>query len=308
MREERVRIARIKSKRTPFYNFQKNYSSFEMIEQYPCSSIPKIEQLFVMLGRKLGIVIMNPKVKRIEADILLINDDLFPEQVGYIRKHNPNLPIVLRYSNPVRNARFKPEEYRKYNVVFSSFQESDCIQYGMYYSPAYITYLLPKDNGHTVEEYDAVYFGRDKGRCGLVKELENVLTNSGYVCYIHLVSDNNQLIHTGNYNKPIPYEKVLEYYYRSKTIIDIQQKHQEGLDIRAIASIVYGKKLIINNPIIKGMDFYNPSNIFVVEDNNLDKLDSFMKEKFVPYPISIVEKYSEDGFINNLIQWSGLRK
>lgn len=299
-----MKIIRIKSKRAPFYHYQKRYGSFEIIEQYPLSGIPRIEQLYTSIGKRLGVVIMNPKVRNIDADILFLNDDVFPEQVGYIRKHNPKLPIVVRYSNPVRNALFKPEQYLPYHVVLSSFQKSDCQQYNMKYAPAYFDGVSIDSVDRDIK-YDAVYFGRDKGRVDLVKAIETALTESGYHPYIHISADSNRLLDRKGYRKAIPYEEVCKYYIQSKAIIDIQQKFQDGLDIRAIASIMYNKKLIINNPDVVNMKFYTPSNMFIVGKDDLTQIGAFMEKEFVPYSAELQQKYSEARFRQLLAEWTG---
>jgi hypothetical protein len=100
--------------------------------------------------------------------------------------------------------------------------------------------------------------------------------------------------------KPLTYYENLKLLSKSKIIIDLAHKNiHSGLSFRAFESIGYDKKLITNNLTIKEMDFYNPKNIFLF-DENLDNLQNFILQEYIPIPSRIKEKHGFKNWFNQL--------
>ncbi len=97
----------------------------------------------------------------------------------------------------------------------------------------------------------------------------------------------------------IPFSTSYTYYLDSKTILDIAHENQKGLSFRPFEAIGLKKKLITNNIEIKNYDFYDPQNIFVIEDiENISISKDFFESEYKELPKEIVEKY----FIKNWIE------
>src|SRR5690606_39098696 len=71
--------------------------------------------------------------------------------------------------------------------------------------------------------------------------------------------------------KGIPFSEIFKYSENSKIVIDIAHANQKGLSMRPFEALGLKRKLITNNTDIKNYDFYNPNNIFIIE--NFDNLD-----------------------------------
>ena len=283
-----MKYVRLISKRNPFYEITSEF--VDVIEPYVFSNIPKIEQFVFFLERIFKKTIMNPKLKRINHDVLLTNDSTSPRQIEFIRKHNPSLRIIMSYGNPVLNAKYKPTDYDGLDVIFASFQKSDCDKYNLNYIPTTFNAKLPiKEHA---KHFDAVFFGKDKGRMELIKQVNNAIQMFGYSTYIHITTDERKVFISKGYKHPIKYKKMLSYYQSCNAIIDIQQAFQDGLDIRAIAAVLMDKKLIINNPKIVNETFYNKNNIFVLGVDPIEKIGDFFKTPFIPYDQAIKDFYS----------------
>lgn len=98
-------------------------------------------------------------------------------------------------------------------------------------------------------------------------------------------------------NKPLTYIQNIELLAKSKIVIDLGHKNlHTGLSFRTFEAIGYEKKLITTNKIVKNFDFYNPQNIFVL-DNNLNDLENFINKPFEKLNDKIKGKYSFSNWI-----------
>ncbi len=68
---------------------------------------------------------------------------------------------------------------------------------------------------------------------------------------------------------PLPKDKLIEKLNTSKVILDIQHPSQQGLTMRTIEMIGARKKIITTNSHIKEYDFYHPSNILVINRQDI---------------------------------------
>ncbi|GAB1463440.1 hypothetical protein [Pedobacter sp.] len=88
---------------------------------------------------------------------------------------------------------------------------------------------------------------------------------------------------------------------RSKIVLDVANIVHTGLSMRPFEAIGYKKKLITNNVLIKKYDFYNPNNIFVIENGNIDGIERFIALPYEELPEEIMKKYSFSNWINYVL-------
>ena len=94
-----------------------------------------------------------------------------------------------------------------------------------------------------------------------------------------------------NKNEYISYEEYLEYVKKSRCIIDIYQVGQSGLTRRPLEALFYNKKLLTNNPWIVEFDFYQKSNIFLLQELNIAEIQKFMQQPSTLIPDMVKMKY-----------------
>ena len=96
--------------------------------------------------------------------------------------------------------------------------------------------------------------------------------------------------------------QMAEMTKRAHTLLDIAYQDQKGLGLRPIEAIAANCKLITTNPHIRGYDFYNENNIFLLSPDlsNLGQLPAFLAQPFAPYPEALKRKYSVDGFVEGI--------
>ena len=101
-------------------------------------------------------------------------------------------------------------------------------------------------------------------------------------------------------SKYIQIEDVNEYVSNSKFLLDIHRKEQNGLTFRVFESLGLQKKLITTNPNIVHYDFYNPKNILVIDEANINFDAEFFTTPYEPIPEDIYKKYTLDHWIETV--------
>lgn len=203
-----------------------------------------------------------------------------------LKKHYPDKRIINWYRNPVKKTAQIPSDYSKYCEVWS-FDQCDCEEFGLKFNPQFCM-----KRGDYVErdiENDAFFVGTNKGRAAVLNSLENELKSLGLKTKFCIVGYNA---------KRMTYKEVVEEISKSRIIVDIQSKGQDGFTLRPIEALLYKKKLITNNSKIKNADFYNPNNIFVIDKENKYSLEEFIKCPLAAVNQEVIERYCLKGWID----------
>lgn len=103
--------------------------------------------------------------------------------------------------------------------------------------------------------------------------------------------------------KPMSYLENVMTVGESKCVLDIVYSKQTGLSMRAFESMAAHRKYITNNAEVKNYDFYNPSNILIVDAQNPKIPKEFIDSPFEPIDKKIMYKYSIQGFIDEIFQY-----
>ena len=88
---------------------------------------------------------------------------------------------------------------------------------------------------------------------------------------------------------------IAENIKQSRAILDIVQSGQSGITLRPMEAMFYNKKLITNNIYIKEYDFYNPRNIFILQERNINELNEFLELPMIEINQDIKNKYKFSG-------------
>ena len=102
--------------------------------------------------------------------------------------------------------------------------------------------------------------------------------------------------------KPMTYLENVEMVKESKCVLDFVYSKQTGLSMRAFESMAAHRKYITNNAEVKNYDFYNPTNVLVVDALNPVIPREFINSPFEPVDERILYKYSIQGFIDETFQ------
>lgn len=153
----------------------------------------------------------------------------------------------------------------KFDAVYSYYAK-DARDAGMdYFDCYYSKQELP--GGSAAGGHATVYFwGSDTGRRATVEEIYRHLCSLGIsskmgICYAR--GDEPRLDGIV-YDSPRDYAQILKDIASSDVLLDIIAG-EGGVSLRYYEAVVYGKKLISNNPEIKNMRYYDPQSMLLIK-------------------------------------------
>jgi hypothetical protein len=101
--------------------------------------------------------------------------------------------------------------------------------------------------------------------------------------------------------KPLEKSDVQSIFKSSKAILDIEHPRQTGLTMRTLETFGASKKLVTTNRSVKNADFYDPSNICVIDRTNPIVPRAFLEEPYHSPPKSMYDKYSLAGWVDEIL-------
>lgn len=219
---------------------------------------------------------------------IIINDAMFNNNIlKYISKKNAVASKYVYYTNAVRNSRIKPNNIPKDWRVYT-FDISDSKEFDIEYSPEY--YTEHQENIKYDLKYDVCYVGADKTNVRLknLLDIKEVLRKNKVQNFFHIfrvLKKYNKYELQETTNMFLKYEDIQRIILESKCILELQMEGQSGCTLRTLESMFLNRKLITNNKDIVNYDFYNPNNIFVIEnaDDFKDRFYDILKFMRSPY-------------------------
>jgi hypothetical protein len=205
---------------------------------------------------------------------------------------------VIKYFDKVLT--FDPDDARRLNIFFRPLFFSSGVQKGEVLN-----------NG-----IDISFIGTGHSdRARIIEMIKKQCINLQLKYFFYLYLQNRIIYHffkiTNKYFKQIKkscfhfehidYDDYIKISENSKTIIDIEHPKQKGLTMRTLEVLGKEKKLITTNKNIKNYDFFNTSNILVIDRFNpvIDK--NFVNTAYEPLPENIYYKYSIDGWLEDIL-------
>lgn len=138
-------------------------------------------------------------------------------------------------------------------------------------------------------------------------EIALFLKNNGFIVDINVVGNPAKYILpssiTGiNHTTEIfDFKKNYQHIKKTKAILDLLDDAHTGLSLRIFEAIGFKKKLITNNLEVKKYEFYNPNNIFIIGERNLEDIPDFIQKPFEDLPADIHRKYSFENWLRNVL-------
>jgi hypothetical protein len=236
--------------------------------------------------------------------ILVIRPDNFP--VSFIKKLKTKTSKLIAYQ---WDGIEKFPEVKKYFDLFDTFfcfeevkNQHNIKQITNFYfdhlPPSYKPYNTENPNLYFVGLY---WKSREKKIDRFIDEVAGSNVNlSIFIQYFKESECKNSKI---TYIKDrITFEENLEHVKNSDILLDFVDPLHNGLSIRFFEALYYKKKVITDNIMVKNYDFYHPDNIFVVENNNYQNIEQFLKKPYHELPDEIVKKYGFSNWIREIIK------
>lgn len=199
--------------------------------------------------------------------------------------------------NIVRNERLhqkEKEETDKNGFKFYCYDNGNCEKYGLYFNTIMYdeTLRLPD----AVPEYDTCFLGFLKDRKEKMGKLYDAFQAAGLKARFVIVK-NAGVVEDMPFeykDTEVGYYEYLDMINRSRSILDITQKGQDGLSLRIMEAIFLNKKILTTNEYITKMDFYDPCNILVIRlgETTKKEIQEFFNKPFHNYSDDTREYYS----------------
>lgn len=149
-------------------------------------------------------------------------------------------------------------------------------------------------------QYDGYFVGIPKGRSLQLKHLKQMFVDNGLNLRVDLV-DNLKSYFMKSYSKRIPYSKVIALVHQSRCIIEILEEGQTGPSLRCMEAMFFNKKLITNNKHIVDYDFYTSENVFILGQDDSNRLKEFLLTAPKPITREVQQKYEFDNWLNRIL-------
>lgn len=201
--------------------------------------------------------------------------------------------IVLWYWDSISaNYAFEPEKCNFKRVESWSFDLDDCSNFKMRYNNQfYYNNLIPCNRDIFYE--DLFLVAHDRGRASEIVKWVETFDKLGLKSKIVLIKDSSS---KGEFeymysNEKMKYSEIIAEIGKSKAILEILCEGQSGLSLRTMESIFYECKLITNNLSIKKYDIYDPNNIFILGEDDIQDLNDFINTPYKKLSENLLRKY-----------------
>lgn len=235
---------------------------------------------------------------------IILFDSIYCKQLGkYLSKKARNKSFLYSWNSSI----YKGEkdiliEAKKYFKVYS-FDKKDCQKYGLRYAP--MVYSTDAINSEYLKiEYDIVFVGKDKGRVDYLYSLYKQFKMQNLKCYFYILGSPKPKYECEDFvfsSQYLSYKENITLLKKSKAVLDIQQEGQEGLTLRIVEALFYGKKIITSKSDIYKYDLYSPNNIFILNSDLVTNITNFLNQPMDIVPKQVLNNYDLKHWINNIV-------
>ncbi|OCB77776.1 hypothetical protein B0A79_10655 [Flavobacterium piscis] len=285
-----------------FNKFEYNYPNpFYKIYNFVLKSFFKQNLKTKHFGKK---IIENLKEIGEFQDVIVVikGDFIDPKSVLELKKYGKK---TIAYFND--NTYRCPKIIRvipNFHKVFS-FEKEDCERYNLNFATNWIYSAVPVVSGKPFEYQVFNIISKDKRLPILAKIAKNLKGNNiSHKIFVYDRKFKRKTSTIEYITNHIPLSEIKEYIDSSQVLLDVNRKGQNGLTFRVFESIGLQKKLITTNSDIANYDFYNPNNILIIDHKNPDIPVSFFEKEYEKIPDAIFNKYTLDGWIENVVYCS----
>ncbi|MBT5490768.1 hypothetical protein HOK00_00205 [bacterium] len=192
-----------------------------------------------------------------------------------------------------------------------TFDRLDALRYNITFRPLFFKDLyLNKNITSSIKKYDIYFSGYlHSDRYSLIQKIYNYNLNLHlYIRKLEFIK--LQVLNIIKFKKifdsrlvsysSINDEKNKNNMISSIAVLDIHHPDQSGLTIRTIESIATGNKVITTNKDIVNYEFYNKSNIFIVDRGNMIIDKDFFNIPMIKY--ENINYYSLDSWVKDIFE------
>lgn len=178
------------------------------------------------------------------------------------------------------------EKIKQLGYIICTFDPKDAEVFGLRLMNQFFN-MRCADLSSQELRWDCYFIGYAKDRRAEIENVQGLLSG---------LSTNFVVVESAS--DAIPYARNIENVAASRALVDIVQGEQSGLTLRPLEALACRKKLITNNPAIKNYDFYSPTNVFVVGEDDIATIGQFVESEYCPVPEDVVEQYDVNSWLS----------
>ena len=204
---------------------------------------------------------------------VIINNYISISYLEYLKQTYPTSKIVLLHRDLLAvSNRSNPElPFNKVLDLEMSIDDNECEEYDM----VHFSEFESKTDVPISEDYplsDVFFAGAEKGRLNKLITAYDIFAAQGIKCFFYItgVSKERQVQREGIVyaDKFMPYSKMLYYTINSRCVLEFNYGAAVGYTSRFLEAVIYGKKLITDNIVIKNTSFFKSGHIQVIANAN----------------------------------------
>lgn len=217
--------------------------------------------------------------------------------VHYIKKKNKDCRVIFWFWNPIKK-HMQKKMLDDGSCEYWTFDENDAKKYHIRQNHQF--YIDNFSYSESEMKTGVLFVGKDKGRYDYIMQLKKFFEKEEIVFDCNIIADKNS-VKNGCFSVELSYQQVLEKILETKCVLDITNKIQSGLTIRALEAVTFSKLLITDNPNVKQCSFYNDKYIFVIGERPMSEMVSFLRNERPDYPERVKADYGFRHWLRNFL-------
>ena len=255
--------------------------------------------------------------------ILVIKGEMVSKKtISEFRKRWPTAEIILYLYDPVKNIKGILQKVDLYDRVIS-FEPRDCDKYGFEFRALFCDFRQENNINIENKKYDICFYGTMySDRFNVVYQMKRICETLGLSFYSFCFLRGKFMAFYYWFTNfafrklglkavsfvPKKHSELMKIINNSEIILDVNDINQQGLTIRTLETLICGKKMITTNADIKNYDFYNSNNICVVDRENMYIPQNFLDSTYEPISFEILQKYTDEGWVEDVFGRYKLQK
>ena len=274
--------------------FREAFRNSGVVQKNHFRSIATMLVMKTRFGKRIPgfLVYSGPGANCKENTVIVFDSYTTSRYLRWLCRKWPDKRIILWLWNPVPT----PEWLKRVppGVEVWTYSEKDSVVYGLKHNTQFFFDCFAEDAAqHRGRECSspltAVFVGRDKGRKEVLHSLAATLEKAGIDVRMKIVPRPERRPKVLN-EELITYPEIIEQVKEADILLDYSTDPDAGLSLRTMEALFYGKKLITNSREILRADFYDPANIYVLEEDTRS-MEEFLSIPAVPVEPAVRDRY-----------------
>jgi len=255
----------------------------------------KREHLYKYLSKKIETLEKQDAILVIKGDFLCV------KSLRFLKNKTTNL--IAYFNDSFKRYPRMEKIYPFFDTVYS-FEPNDVAKYNFKLLTNYIYFNPNTDKFKNKSKYQVFNISSLDKRDKIMPIIASYLKKNGVTFKIiafskkHFPKFKNLTIEvtTTVYSQ----EEVFKMTQESNIILDLQRPNQEGLSFRVFEAIGLEKKLITTNKSIANYDFYNPTNMVIINSEEVKIPKSFFTSPYKVLDVDLVRKYQISSWVEQV--------